>query len=84
MIREPKISRDGFTSLLGGCDSSKAPVLLPPNQCAFAGNVVLRDGFPTTRPRFFQHGLSFPNEETAGWFGTMGLQGAARYAIMRP
>lgn len=77
---EPKISRDGFTSLLGGIDSSRSPSLLAADQAAWAGNVDFRSGYPETRSRVFQNPLSFPNAEVAEWIETHAIQGATIYS----
>lgn len=75
-----KISRDGFTSLLGGIDSSRSPSLLDLSQSAWAGNVTYRSGLPVTRPRFFQNPLVFQNVEQQLWFQTHAVQGSTVFA----
>lgn len=80
MQREPSISRDGFTSLLGGIDSSRSPSLIPADQAAWAGNVDFRGGFPKTRSRAFQHALNFPNSEVAAWMESHAVQGATVFS----
>lgn len=80
MNESKKISRDGFTSLLGGIDTSRSPSLLTTDQAAFAGNVDFRRGFPKTRSRFFQHSLNFPNSEVAEWVESHAVQGATIFA----
>jgi hypothetical protein len=75
-----KISRDGFTSLIGGIDSSRSPSLLGVDQAAWAGNVTFRSGIPSTRPRFFQLPLAFANDEQAQWILTHSLQGSTIFS----
>lgn len=80
MTREPKISRDGFTSLLGGVDSSRSPSLLDISQAAWGGNLSHRGGLPKTRNRFFQHSLQYASDEQADWIETHAVQGATIFA----
>lgn len=79
MNESKKISRDGFTSLLGGIDTSRSPSLLDISQAAFAGNCSFRGGFPKTRNRQFQNRLAFPNAEVALWIETHAIQGSKVY-----
>lgn len=76
MQREPKIIKDGFTSLLGGIDTSRSPSLLDISQAAWAGNVSFRGGLPTTRSRVFQHRLQYANDEQADWIESHAVQGS--------
>lgn len=71
-----KIVSDGFVSLLGGVDSSRSPSLIQQDQAAWAGNVDFRNGFPKTRPRFFQVPLTYPTDEIADWVENHALQGS--------
>lgn len=66
---------DGWTNLLGGLDSSRAPNLLPKNACAFAVNVTLRDGFAETRPPFVKRTLTFQSDDAADWWARHRIQG---------
>ncbi len=75
-----RIVRDGWISLLGGVDSSRSPSLLAPDQAAWAGNVTFREGFPSTRSRFWQQALSYPTVEIAEWIETHALQGSTIFA----
>jgi hypothetical protein len=43
---------DGITTLNGGMDSGRAPSIISPNQCAYAGNITFRGGYAKTRPGF--------------------------------
>ena len=43
---------DGSTTMEGGMDSGRSPSMLQRNQCAYAGNITFRGGYPTNRPGF--------------------------------
>lgn len=81
MLTEPKVVLDGFSSALGGIDSTRAPALLARNQLAFATNVSLRGGFPATRPRLDIKTMLFEDSETEAWFKTHRLQYADTFYL---
>jgi len=41
---------DGTTTMEGGMDSGRSPAMIQKNQCAYAGNITFRGGYPTNRP----------------------------------
>lgn len=49
--------RDGFSDMLGGMDSSRAPDLISERHAALGVNVTFRGGKPRTRPAFAQRSL---------------------------
>lgn len=77
MNEAKRISRDGLLSALSGVDSSRSPSLIAQDQLAFAGNISVRDGYPTTRSRFGQRPFYSPSEEIAEWIASHEIQGAA-------
>lgn len=78
---DPKAKPDGYKGFLGGVDSGRSPSLIGSNQIAFAVNCTLRGGYPTTRPGFMKHGLTFNDSEVEGfWKSEINrLQGAEFY-----
>ena len=61
---------DGVTTLVGGMDSGRSPSTLPPDQCAYAGNVAFRGGFAKTRPSFKKINITgFSTPEAAKFQG---------------
>jgi len=52
MISDQNRLIEGMGSFLGGANSAVDPALLTENQYAWGENIVVRDGFPTTRPGF--------------------------------
>lgn len=54
--------RDGFSSALGGVDTSKNPCLLTPDQLSFTINCDMRGGFLKPRAGILNTGLVFPND----------------------
>lgn len=58
-VVDPKRLSDGFTSLEAGVDQGKAPNLIAKNASAFAINTSFRGGWPTPRPGWVKHPLSF-------------------------
>lgn len=79
MARDPRWLVDGFSDLSGGIDSGNVPNLLQPNQCAFAVNATMRDGYAQCRPGFLKIPLVFTDETTASRFKSGRFQGAKEY-----
>lgn len=52
MISDQNRLTEGMASFLGGANSAVDPSLISENQFAWAENVVVRDGYPATRPGF--------------------------------
>jgi hypothetical protein len=52
MISDKNRLVEGVTSFIGGANSSVDPSLLPPSQYSWSRNVVIRGGFPRSRPGF--------------------------------
>lgn len=52
MISDPNRLTEGMGSFLGGANSAVDPALIGDTQYSWAENVVVRDGYPTTRPGF--------------------------------
>lgn len=74
-MRDPNKVFQGIFALPRGMNSGRAPVLLTPQEVAYAVNVTFRGGFATTRPSWRQRQLQFPNEETQMWFEEHFVQG---------
>lgn len=70
---------DGFQSLESGVDSGLSPLVIQPNQVAFAVNTTFRGGFPTQRPAFKLLDLCFESEAVQDDFEDGLWQGAAFY-----
>lgn len=65
MVNVPRVAgletfRDGFSDLIGGMDSSRAPDLIDEQHAALAVNISFRGGKPQTRPKFIQQSLGDP------------------------
>lgn len=67
----------GFSSLSGGMDGGSAASLIGPDQCAAACNVTFRGDYPTTRPPYINHRLTFAPGVQARWIGK--YQGSMHY-----
>jgi len=52
MISDQNRLTEGMGSFLGGANSAVDPALIADNQYSWAENIVVRDGFPNTRPGF--------------------------------
>ena len=52
MISDQNRLTEGMGSFLGGANSAVDPALIAENQFSWSENIVIRDGFPTTRPGF--------------------------------
>ena len=52
MISDQNRLTEGMGSFLGGANSAVDPALIAENQYSWAENIVVRDGFPATRPGF--------------------------------
>ena len=52
MISDQNRLTEGMSSFLGGANSAVDPSLIAENQYSWAENVVVRDGYPATRPGF--------------------------------
>lgn len=65
MALDPKYLTDGLSTVEGGMDSGKAPVLLQNNQLAYSVNVSLRGGFLKPRARLQKLSLTFPSDIVA-------------------
>lgn len=83
MINNPKFVMDGFSTLLGGVDESRQPLLLAQNQLHRAVNLTMRGGFLRTRPGFDKLPLRFARGEYASWFYNRRFQGAAYFDDLR-
>lgn len=83
MINNPKYVTDGFSTLLGGADESRAPLLLGPNQVSRAINLTFRGGFMRVRPGFNRKALRFQRGEYAQWYYTHRFQGAEYFDDLR-
>ena len=53
-----KMLRDGFSDMVGGMDSSRAPDLISEKHASLGVNVSFRGGKPKTRPAFIQRELN--------------------------
>lgn len=71
----PETIYDGFSTLEGGMDSGRAPILLNPNQTAFMVNATVRSGFVENRPGMFQHSLTGDDPDQGRWQGASIYQG---------
>lgn len=73
----PPRLKDGFIDALGGINSDVEPDLLAANQLAFAVNVTLRGGYPTSRPGFIPRtdGLTFLDQSIRDWWNLHLFQG---------
>jgi len=74
-----QLRKDGFQSLESGMNSGRSPVLLQPQECAYAVNTSFRGGYPKNRQQFRKVVLS-DNGNLAG-FQTGLFQGAYIYDI---
>lgn len=83
MTRNPNYLTDGATTLLGGVDEGREPLLLEPNKVSRAINITMRKGFPRTRPGFVRRGLNFERGEYAAWFHQNLFQGYGYYDDFR-
>lgn len=72
MIPDKNRIYDGFTSLEGGVDAGRAPVLIDPNQVVSAENTTFRGGRPKPRPGFRQLTEFFSNPNHG--FDTNGVE----------
>lgn len=79
MIANPKYVTDGFTTLLGGVDESRAPLLLGADQVSRAINITFRGGFPKPRPAILKRALKWARGEYGNWFQNNRFQGADRF-----
>lgn len=73
---------DGFITCEGGVDSGFSPLLLQPNQLAWAVNATMRGGFLNCRPGWWKRALKFPSPDTGGiaaLFATGLWQGCGTY-----
>jgi hypothetical protein len=52
MISDQNRLTEGMGSFLGGANSAVDPALIADNQYSWAENIIVRDGFPQTRPGF--------------------------------
>src|SRR6201984_3344672 len=76
-----QLRRDGYRSLESGMNSGRNPLLLTPQECAYASNVTFRGGFPTNRQKFFQVPLKDGGGSGLSTFQTGNFQGAAIYDV---
>jgi hypothetical protein len=74
-----RIVKQVVSSTLGGMDSGIAPSLIRDNQVAFAVNVIMRGGFPHTRPGFPERTLVFEDAEKQAWYENHLFQGGFTY-----
>lgn len=79
MTNNPKYIPDGATSLLGGVDEGREPLLLRNDQVSRCINMTMRGGFPMTRPGFNRNGLLFARGEYGSWFIDHVFQGYGYY-----
>lgn len=83
MIVNPKHLTDGFTTLLGGVDESRQPLLVRTDQVSRAINLTFRGGFPKTRPPWMKRNLRFARGEYGLWFISHIFQGSEYYDDFR-
>jgi hypothetical protein len=76
-----QLRKDGHRTLESGMNSGRNPLLLTPQECAFASNVSFRGGFPTHRQKFFQVPLKDGGNAGVGVFQNGNFQGAAIYDV---
>lgn len=79
MTRNPNYLTDGATTLLGGVDEGRDPLLLRSDQVSRAINVTFRRGLSKTRPPFEKKALNFGRSEFGMWFYFNFMQGADFY-----
>src|SRR5512135_879160 len=82
MTRDPKRLYDGQLSTEGGMDSGSAPNAIGVNQVAWAVNVTMRNGFPSTRPPYVGLELSLTGIQDL-WNNGL-FQGACMYQSEQP
>jgi hypothetical protein len=77
MINDPTRRFDGLMDASGGMDSSVSPEVLAGNRVALGVNIITRNGWPGTRPRFFRRNLWDTTWKT---FASGFFQGAGTYS----
>src|SRR5687768_6808304 len=79
MAYDPKRLVDGTSTVEGGQDSGKSPLLLANNQMSFLVNISLRGGFMHQRLRYRHVPINFPSDVVSGRFKSDRFQVAGRY-----
>jgi hypothetical protein len=86
IVDKTQLRKDGHMTLESGMNSGRNPLLLTPQECAYASNVTFRGGFPTNRQKFMSVPLA--NGGASGGapgglatFQTANFQGAGIYSL---
>src|SRR5687768_3874415 len=79
MAYDPKRLVDGTSTVEGGQDSGKSPLLLANNQMSFLVNTSLRGGFMHPRMGYRHVPITFPSDVVSGRFKSGRWQVGGRY-----